>query len=243
MCGICGSNILKEAFALYVENLKRGTFASGFLAVGKDIDPLCIKQQDPFTLEQLESLCNGIEYDYFLFHGRAPTNSNTPYSEETTHPFYKDGIYVAHNGIITNWKDIAEPRTLVDSEVILQQILKKRDEQPPMEMGYALRDIFSNLQGLLTCWIYDQYNHDIWLIKGGSSLWYGKGNSKNDAYADWFNFSSSEHKELAHKESIMISQRYSNEWPCDLGIIFRIIPKLGVCPFTKFNYDNPYFIL
>ena len=107
MCGISGSNCFEKAFNLYKLNLNRGSYSSGFMAVSMETGIFFIdKIFNTFEQEwfhQTKKQANN--FDYFLFHSRAPTNSvNTIWTTENTHPFQWKNYYVAHNGIISNFK-------------------------------------------------------------------------------------------------------------------------------------------
>jgi glucosamine 6-phosphate synthetase-like amidotransferase/phosphosugar isomerase protein len=121
MCGISGSVTLKKAYSLYKDNLKRGYFSSGFLAIDNKNNIFVAKQREVFDFDKLqkEMYENLTEPLYCLFHSRAPTNSNKPFEEATCHPFEFGNYYVAHNGIITNFKSFPESAEFdVDSSII-----------------------------------------------------------------------------------------------------------------------------
>jgi glutamine phosphoribosylpyrophosphate amidotransferase len=163
MCGISGSVNLSKAYYLYKENLKRGYFSSGFLAFAKG-NYLSVKQKDVFSEDTLKYLVDKLygEPLYCLFHSRAPTNSKAPYSEETTHPFYFGKYYVAHNGIITNFKSFPESAEFdVDSSIIPFHLTKNNDSIPKTYEQY---------EGLLTSWIYNLVDDSLHVVKAGSSL-------------------------------------------------------------------------
>jgi glutamine phosphoribosylpyrophosphate amidotransferase len=164
MCGITGSYNFDKAFELYQKNLERGSYSSGLLCVRDFANPLVLKQKGAFSKEQLiKDHSMGKEFKYFLFHSRAPTNSTQEeWSEETTHPFKYEYFYVAHNGIITNFKEFEESSTLkVDSSLIPLKLY----HQP------VIQYVYQQLEGLLTSWIYNSNNQTINVVKAGSSLW------------------------------------------------------------------------
>lgn len=164
MCGISGSINFKKAFSLYQDNLKRGYFSSGFLAVDSRDNIFVAKQQEVFDYSTLEKQMydNLTEPLFCLFHSRAPTNSTKPFTEDTCHPFDFGTYYVAHNGIITNFKSFPEsPEFDVDSSII------------PYHLNTNDGDIvktFEQYEGLLTCWIYCIANQQLNVVKAGSSL-------------------------------------------------------------------------
>jgi predicted glutamine amidotransferase len=163
MCNICGSSSLEKAHTLYQEGLERGSFASGFLAYTKN-HFILLKQQKPFEYDYLqESIKSQIDEVpiYYLFHSRAPTNSSeTSFNYNTTHPFNFGYYFVAHNGIIQNFKSFPSHSEFdVDSSII------------PFHLHNNQGDIaktYSAYQGLLTSWIYN--TETLYLVKAGSSL-------------------------------------------------------------------------
>lgn len=171
MCGITGSSDFEKAYNLYRVNLQRGNYSSGLMAVDTKTGAFFVyKQKNPFDDKDKESLCWKIDkscndFNYFLFHSRAPTNSSeTEWSAKTTHPF-NNGKYgkchVAHNGIITNFKSLNKDESiLVDSQLIPHDLVK---------FNLDIKETYSRYEGLLTSWIVN--NEQIFLVKAGSSLW------------------------------------------------------------------------
>jgi hypothetical protein len=167
MCGIAGSSNFEKAYNLYRLNLPRGNYSSGLMAIDTKTGANFIyKQKKEFEFLDKESLIWKIDqsrndYNYFLFHSRAPTNSTeTKWSAETTHPFVHENCYVAHNGIITNFQDLNKDLNFkVDSQLIPYDLIRT----------YNISKTYSNLQGLLTSWIV--WGKSVHLVKAGSSLW------------------------------------------------------------------------
>jgi len=122
------------------------------------------KQKERFSGEKLvrDVLIELREPVYYLFHSRAPTNSTEPFSETICHPFNFDNYYVAHNGIITNFKSFPEsPEFIVDSSIIPYHLVKYKGN---------IQKVYELYEGLLTSWIYDYDYNSLKLIKAGSSL-------------------------------------------------------------------------
>jgi len=167
MCGIAGSSDFEKAYTLYRLNLSRGSYSSSLMAVDtKSGAHFMYKQKKEFNFHERESLTWKIDqgrndYNYFLFHSRAPTNSTeTNWSAETTHPFSHDNCHVAHNGIITNFQDLNKDLNFkVDTQLIPYDLIRT----------YSIQKTYSNLQGLLTSWIV--WGNKVYLVKAGSSLW------------------------------------------------------------------------
>lgn len=137
------------------------------------------KQKNPFETKDKESLIWKTEqsrndYDYFLFHSRAPTNSTeTVWSAETTHPFTQDNCNVAHNGIITNFKDLNKDLNFtVDSQIIPFDLIRNQN----------ISKTYSKYQGLLTSWIV--WGKDVYVVKAGSSLWMNEDSFSSSQFED-----------------------------------------------------------
>jgi len=165
MCGVSGSNNFDKAWDLYELNLKRGHFSSGFLAYDEKDNVVLKRQKDCFEKEQIrEEIFSNLTTTpvYFLFHSRAPTNSKKPFTVENCHPFNFDSFYVAHNGIITNFKSFPEsPEFEVDSSIIPYHLTVNKGN---------VKKTFERYEGLFTCWIYDHDYSDVKIVKAGSSL-------------------------------------------------------------------------
>jgi predicted glutamine amidotransferase len=167
MCGIAGAPNIEKAYNLYRLNLSRGCYSSSITALDtKTGSHFIYKQKNPFEDKDLDSLSWKAEqsykdFDYFLFHSRAPTNSTeTEWSVETTHPFTHDNCSVAHNGIITNFQELNKDLNFkVDTQLIPYDLIRT----------YSISKTYSNLQGLLTSWII--WGNKVHLVKAGSSLW------------------------------------------------------------------------
>lgn len=167
MCGIAGSSNFEQAFNLYKLNLQRGSQSTGLMAIETNKrlyfihkKPGILSEEEFLDLQQ-KFLKSNNNYNYFLFHSRAPTNStDTVWSQETTHPFNHDEYFVAHNGIITNFKELKDQdKFKVDSSIIPYHLSLYQD----------IKKTYSNYQGLLTSWIF--HLGKLSLVKAGSSLW------------------------------------------------------------------------
>jgi len=180
MCGIAGSSDLEKAFNLYKLNLPRGSYSSSLLALNTNTGSNFIyKQKNPFTEKDRDSLIwkknqSRNEFNYFLFHSRAPTNSTeTEWSANTSHPFKEDNCYVAHNGIITNFEELNKNLGFeVDTQLIPYDLIRT----------YNIVETYSNYQGLLTSWIV--WDQTIYLVKAGSSLWMNSDSFSSTQFKD-----------------------------------------------------------
>lgn len=208
MCGIAaGSNLLKT-FNLYSNNLYRGCYSTGVLIIDTDYKAWVLKTKGIASILELERYIhdNNINVMYILMHSRAPTNTTEQiFEKDNNHPFVYDDLYAAHNGIITNFKELNQNKALVDSSII--PVLVRKD---------GLQKAFERMQGLLTCWLFDEKNKNIYIIKAGSTL-----NISEDGY-----FSSTVFEGSRPVEDGSILELKDNK--------FNLL--------EKFNYTNPYYV-
>jgi glucosamine 6-phosphate synthetase-like amidotransferase/phosphosugar isomerase protein len=156
MCGIAGGFSREQAFKLYESNLDRGKFSAGLL-IAKNGKPTVIKSPEPFKLENVP-----VDQDIYLFHSCAPTGKNDGYTPLNVHPFCVNGVYVAHNGIITNADKLAhtynidysvESASFVDSYVIPYIIAHNRKPDSYLWRDVILRSL-KELRGTFGLWIH-----------------------------------------------------------------------------------------
>lgn len=119
MCGIFGiiSDSLKikaDTECLAKHAMQRGRDASGFLYYNSDYKIIKSNEQITSLLPQVEYL----ETEFIMGHSRLITNGNGD-----NQPIDHDDVVVIHNGIITNYKDIAKKYNFslnrkIDTEII-----------------------------------------------------------------------------------------------------------------------------
>lgn len=166
MCAISGAPTLQKAFDLYQAGLQRGHYSSGLLIKTKQ-NCFVLKQKEPFTydeiLDNIYSKDNIHDIDYCAFHSRAPTNVvEEEWNYDTTHPFDFGSYYVAHNGIINNFKSFNESSEFIIDSSLIPYHLHQND-------GDICR-VYEKYSGLLTSWIYEASTNNFFVIKAGSSL-------------------------------------------------------------------------
>ena len=177
MCGIAGSFIRQEAFKLYEGNLERGRYSAGLLTStpvnNSQYDVGVIKRQTPFTLNDVPEW-----KQLYLFHSRAPTSRTTEYDPLDTHPFCVNGVYVAHNGIITNHDKLGEKYeinyslpdvSMVDSYVIPFMI--HHNKQYCDSWVDAIVKTLGELDGIFALWIYIAETGNTFVCRSGSTLY------------------------------------------------------------------------
>ena len=209
MCGIAAGSELIKTFNLYSSNLHRGCFSTGVLLVDQDFKAWVLKQKGIASLLELQKFIesNNINVRYVLMHSRAPTNTaEHTFEDNNNHPFCSDELYVAHNGIITNFKSLNKDASLkVDSSIIPNLVRKE-----------GIHKAFEQMQGLLTCWMYDEREKEIYFVKAGSTLFYSE-----DGY-----FSSS---------------RFENSNEVIDGSVYKLQDG-SYSLVDKFEYCNPYYV-
>ena len=159
MCGIIGSTNREVFTNIFEQNKERGNFAYGILRcdINNNIN---IKKSNNINEE-----CEFKEEDIlFLGHLQSPTSSKTYYEEDTTHPFKYKQCYLAHNGVLSNHKELREKYDIegneVDSSIILPLIYK-----------IGLTKALSVLRGTFGCWLYREDTSELFLFRSGSTIY------------------------------------------------------------------------
>lgn len=168
MCGIFGSNQYERFKTLYELNKDRGSFAYGGVYTFDEVGPLVQKSKgdDLPTAEYDIRECR-----YFMGHTQGPTSSQRVFDPATSHPFRYDEWLVAHNGILSNSKVLAEEYEVtnpVDSAVIPKLISIKRLDST--DEVHAIEQACNELKGTFTCWVYNELTEETYLIRNGSTL-------------------------------------------------------------------------
>ena len=224
MCGISASFNRIDAFKLYEGNLDRGRYSAGLLTStpvhASQYRIEVIKRQTPFTLNDVP--------DYkqlYLFHSRAPTSRTTEYDPLDTHPFCVNGVYVAHNGIITNHDKLGEKYeidyslpdvSMVDSYVIPFMI--NHNKQHCGNWVDAIIKTLNELDGIFALWIYIAELGKTYVCRSGSTL-----------YAD-FNLGS------------FSSSPIDGFMPVSEGVLYSIDINAGMYAVKSFKNKPTYFI-
>lgn len=225
MCGIYCSDNLSMFEILEEVNRKRGNFSTGLMwlfPLGKyDI----IKEQG--TVTDLEALLPESKTDRFIYlgHNQAPTSSEREWKEQTSHPFRSGDWVVAHNGVLTNFKDLIENnmpkhRCKVDSSII-PALLAENDYiiGPPEDVSEEVANIASVLElleGTFALWIVNIRTCNVYFARQGSTLFY-KGTNVSSVKGEGF-------KEVTE------------------GIIYRL-DKDKILPEEGFNSKSPFLTL
>jgi len=210
MCGIIGSPY-KEAFKhLFKQNQERGNFAYGVIKFCINNKVKVVKDTDFERDLKFED-----DTVFYLGHLQSPTSTKREFSKETTHPFEYKGMYLAHNGVLSNFEKLktkynkhlpANTVNEVDSSIIL-----------PMVDKLGLKAALQELEGTFGCWLYDSNTSELFVFRFGSTI-----------YTDDQNLSSKPIKNWQLLEE---------------GVVYRFnFTKLKYEPIETFRTNNGFFI-
>ena len=217
MCGIFGSTDSERFKTLYELNKDRGSFAYGGMYIYEGQQPIVqVTKGDSFQFE-------GPDVDtgqYYMGHTQAPTSAQREFDPKTSHPFRFEHWYVAHNGVLSNSKVLAEEYEVdspVDSAVI-PKLLSIKELDCKNEV-HAIEQACSELQGTFACWIYNEMSEEAYLVRCGSTL-------------------------FANNEGEFSSAETGNMYSLKEGIIYCIdYLNSFIYPLTKFRCNSPFFIV
>jgi len=212
MCGIAGSNNKDRSFKLYQSNLDRGYYSSGALILNKDNQPSIRKVLGVYNAPITES----VPENYYLYHSRGPTVETSQFIPEDNHPFSYGDWIVAHNGIISNFKELCiqyfpqEDFTGKTDSCIIPRMLEEN-----LKISTALEE----LEGTFALWMYNKKFKRTYVARSASTL-----------FANMYNgdFSSTE---------------FERSLPLDEGVIYAIQDYETIVPVTEFKCNSPYFFI
>jgi len=172
------------------------------------------------VLEYGKKRKNFNDFNFYLGHTQAPTSAQRQFNVKTSHPFqYKDWI-IAHNGVLTNDKDLRKLITdkkafnVVDSSIIAPLLYKFQKEDDDEIL--AIRKTCSLLKGTFGLWMYNQKSANTYLARSGSTV-----------YADFLNnaFSS-----IPFNDYVQLEE----------GLIYLLTSE-GITSVGKFIPNSPFF--
>jgi len=217
MCGIFGSTDWERYNNLYELNKDRGSFAYGGMYIYEGQQPIVqVTKGDSFQFE-------GPDVDtgqYYMGHTQGPTSAQREFDPKTSHPFRFEHWYVAHNGVLSNSKVLAEEYEVhspVDSAVIPKLIsIKELDSRDEVD---AIIQACSELKGTFACWIYNEISEEAYLVRCGSTL-------------------------FANNEGEFSSKESAGMYSLKEGMVYCADYMQGfIYPLCKFPYHSPFFIL
>ncbi len=182
MCGIYCSDDNNTFEVLEEANQSRGNFATGLLYTSIEGDQThygIIRKEGSFNMEDtsIPENCN-----LFLGHNQAPTSSQRSFQDETSHPFEVGDWVVAHNGVLTNFKELQQeckvvPENPVDSYII-PYLLAENDYRDGPSDGVVegeinnITKVLQRLEGTYAVWMYNTWSNNLYVARQGSTLFY-----------------------------------------------------------------------
>lgn len=212
MCAIFGTTSREKFISLYDLNKDRGGYAATFSGI-KDGKINTFKSK-LFDIENLY-LEN---WDYYLGHHQAPTSSVRKYTEKTSHPFNYGRWHVAHNGVISNYKQVTEASDTKEIDTSYIPAYMEELDLSPLGLNdkELLEETFSAFKGTHTCWVWDDKNGNLHLTKNGSTL-------------------------FVEDESFS-SVQFDTSKPVLDGYVYKYYPKSGFLEYVKFGGNNPFAV-
>jgi len=236
MCGIFGAKEFDRYLKFYDLNRKRGNFSTACCAVTVQGDLIIHRWSGSPALKDVEKEMKNsfkmVEAEtnmpctlkYFLGHTQAPTSAKRKYSKDTAHPFVYDNWIIAHNGVLTNFKDVKEHfdpkwKNPVDSSII----------------PYVVKSAEEILVGKTDNIEVDSMSHALSLLKGTFGLWFFESNTKNIYIA---RCGSTVFANVLTNEFSSIE--FENCEPITEGHIYQLTAE-GITTVGLFDFDSPFF--
>ena len=163
---------------------------------------------------------NITDFDIFLGHTQAPTSSQRVFSPATSHPFQYKNWIIAHNGVLTNDRELKKlikdkrAYNVVDSSIIAPLIDLKVKEMKDEVAGICRA--LSMLKGTFGLWIYDQSASNIYLARSGSTV--------------FANFITNDFSSLEEEDFVALEQ----------GVLY-LLTKEGLTSVGTFKTNSPFF--
>lgn len=212
MCGIAGSSNFKKAFELYQSNLNRGYYSSGALIVKNSAQ--CTRKSLGIFEHALIGQ-PGSQADYYLYHSRGPTTETTSFIEDNNHPFVYNNWTIAHNGIISNFKQLGEkyfPQedfTGKTDSCIIPRLLSIK----------PMKEALEELKGTFALWMWSPVSEGVYICRSGVTLF------MNTETGDF------------------CSTEFEGSEPVEEGHVYKINNYRNITKCLSFKSVSPYFIL
>jgi glucosamine 6-phosphate synthetase-like amidotransferase/phosphosugar isomerase protein len=226
MCGIFGSSEYKTYVKLYAKNRARGDFAYGSIMIDESLHASIksagvFKLTDKLYLELKHNKRKSFnDFKNYLGHSQAPTSAARAYSHATSHPFNTGKWYIAHNGVLSNEKELRallkKYKTINDVDSSLIPALIDHYSKSEKNETNIICNALSMLRGNFGLWILNSKNNHVYLARSGSTL-----------YADFLtnNFS---------------SIKYSDYKPLEEGVLYLQTVE-GLTSVGTFKSNSPFF--
>jgi predicted glutamine amidotransferase len=170
MCAIYGALNRADFLKLREANKERGSFCESTLMVNQEQFEVHKVPKTTFDYK----FPRKPKYDIFLGHTQAPTSSKRTFTPVTSHPFVYENWFVAHNGVLTNFKDLKEEfspewENPVDSSII--PFLLHVTEQYVDDPVKCTLTTLELLEGNFSLWIWNAATKTTYLAKCGATLY------------------------------------------------------------------------
>ena len=216
MCGIYGSTDRDRYLTLQKLNTSRGDFCESNLLLnneGFEIHKIPKRAKKEYKFPKRK------KFNLYLGHSQAPTSAKRLFDPETSHPFAVENWIVAHNGVLTNYKELINEfqrpyDNPVDSSVI-PYILYKLSEYSDDEVEIIVNSL-EFLKGTFGLWIYNVRTNNTFIARCGVTLF-------ADIYEN--DFSSVKHKFFD---------------PIEEGTLYQLTHE-GTTVVGTFDCDSPFF--
>ena len=221
MCGIFGSTDSERFKTLYKLNKDRGSFAYGGMYIHREeVSEIQRSEGDSLQLEDKPGR------QYYMGHTQGPTSAKRDFDPETSHPFKYYTWHVAHNGVLSNSKVLAEEYGVdpnpVDSAVIPAMMWYYYFDENRASYdreAQAIKMVCEKLEGTFSCWIHNTWTNNVYLIRCGSTL-------------------------FANNEGEFSSANPGDMDPLKDGTIYRVdYENKYIHDIDSFDTQSPFFIL
>ena len=183
MCGIYCSNDLSTFEVLQEVNRKRGNFSTGIFYCYNNANYKVIKKKGNINFNKINLPSE--KGHLYLGHNQAPTETGRDWKEEYSHPFWFGDWIVAHNGVLTNSKElifdfVPAHDNPVDSSIIAALLDEFEYKHGPCEDAETeVQNILytiERLKGTFALWIVNIKTMNIYIARQGSTLFYNDTN-------------------------------------------------------------------
>lgn len=218
MCGIYGANEGEQFLTLQKLNTNRGDFCESNMLINKNGFEI---HKVPKSAKRRYKFPKKKKFELYLGHSQAPTSIKRMFDAATSHPFLVENWIVAHNGVLTNYKDLINQfqrpyDNPVDSSII-PYMLYKLQQQMDDEVDVILNTL-ELLRGTFGVWIHNVETGNTFLAKCGVTL-----------FADVY-------------ENVFSSVKTKKLEPLEEGVLYQITQE-GITSIGSFDCDSPFFTI
>lgn len=182
MCAIFGSKNQSMFEVLYEANKFRGVFASSVcnIYLGKNNREKVVVKKTKKEIN-FDIKINRLDKNssYFLGHVQAPTSKKQTYDVATSHPFETEDWVLAHNGVLTNFKQLNDQHCKyninpVDTSVIINMLQDEYIISKIKDEVKIISKVLSRLEGTFACYIVNRQSQSIYIVRQGSTLFFNE---------------------------------------------------------------------